>query len=273
MEALRGEIGASMVKSRIMETMLLYMIDTQASNFTNVKDMMKDTLERRKGRWFRAIDEYREELGLSWENLEDMDRLTLKRLVKAYDTEKWNDGIRRKPSLRFYVQEKREIHYDLCYRNNNNSMFYARARINALKLEEHKGRGIEGYNKMCKLCKEEDLVHFVSKCKKLEPVRDYDLLDRDVSDPEDRMRNVLYRDDRNWRVGKLIKDLWDLKRKLLKNMEKSTRGAQSRKTEETTKRGNTDSGSDKDKILGDRGSGPIVLTTQGCNGIRPNNKH
>jgi len=36
-EALRGEIGASMVRSRIMETMLLYMVDTLASGFTNMK--------------------------------------------------------------------------------------------------------------------------------------------------------------------------------------------------------------------------------------------
>merc|ERR1711874_522546 len=44
-EALRGEIGASMVKSRIMETMLLYMVDTIASRFTNIKKMMRDTLD------------------------------------------------------------------------------------------------------------------------------------------------------------------------------------------------------------------------------------
>merc|ERR1712179_755110 len=199
--------------------------------------MGKDILERRKGRWFRAIDEYREELGLSWENLEDMDRLTLKRLVKAYDTEKWNDGMRRKPCLRFYVQEKREIHYDLCYRNNNNSTFYARVRINALKLEEHKGRGVEGYNKKCKLCgeEEEDLVHFISICKKLESVKDYNLLDRNIREPEDRMRKLLYRDDRSWRVGKQIKDLWELRRKLLKEIEKPTRGTQPQETKKTTK--------------------------------------
>ena len=47
-EALRGEIGASMVKSRIMETMLLYMIDTLASDFTNVKLMMEDTLSKKR---------------------------------------------------------------------------------------------------------------------------------------------------------------------------------------------------------------------------------
>ena len=72
-----------MVKSRIMETMLLYMIDTQASSFTNVKSMMKDTLDKKRGKWYNAIDEYREELELSWESLENMDRPTLKRLIKS----------------------------------------------------------------------------------------------------------------------------------------------------------------------------------------------
>ena len=45
-EALRGEIGASMIKSRIMETMLVYLIDTIASEFTIIKHMMKDAIVR-----------------------------------------------------------------------------------------------------------------------------------------------------------------------------------------------------------------------------------
>ena len=200
-----------------METMLLYMVDTLASNFTNIKKMMRDTLDKGKGRWYKAINEYREELELSWEILENTDRPTLKKIIKMYDTEKWKDGLRKKTSLRFYIQEKKEIRYDLCYRNNKNSMFYARARINALKLEEHKGRGIEGYDKTCKLCKEEneDLVHFISKCRKLEGIRDYELLDKNISNPEDRMRKLLYRDNRCYEVGRMVKDLWDQRRKLL----------------------------------------------------------
>ena len=35
-ETLRGEIGASMMVSRIMETMLLFVIDTLSSNFDQV---------------------------------------------------------------------------------------------------------------------------------------------------------------------------------------------------------------------------------------------
>merc|ERR1712179_881214 len=222
------------------------MIDTMASGFTNVKLMMKDTISKKRGKLYNAIEEYRIELDLPWDKLEAMDRPTLKKIVREYDTEKWYEGMRKKQSLRFYVQEKKKIHYDLCYRNNVNSTFYARARINALKLEEQTGRGIENYNKICKLCGEEDedLVHFISKCSKLEQIRDYNLLDRNISNPEDRMRTLLFRDNRSWKIGKLIRDLWDLRRKLLKELEKPTRGR-------------------------NRGPRFPVLTTQGCNDIRP----
>merc|ERR1712179_177357 len=222
------------------------MIDTMASGFTNVKLMMKDTISKKRGKLYNAIEEYRIELDLPWDKLEAMDRPTLKKIVREYDTEKWYEGMRKKQSLRFYVQEKKKIHYDLCYRNNVNSTFYARARINALKLEEQKGRGIENYNKKCKLCGEEDedLVHFISKCEKLEQIRDYNLLDKNISNPEDRMRTLLFKNDRRLKMGKLIRDLWDLRRKLLKETEKLTGGR-------------------------NNGPQPPMLTTQGCKGTRP----
>ena len=74
METLRGEIGASMVKSRVMETMLLFLVDTLACEFTNIKSMMVDTLIRRKGKWYNTINEYRQELNISWDQLEKNDR-------------------------------------------------------------------------------------------------------------------------------------------------------------------------------------------------------
>merc|ERR1712055_270563 len=55
-ESLRGEIGASMVKSRIMQTVLLYVIDTLSSKFQNVKAIMKDVIDNEKGKWFKLAD-------------------------------------------------------------------------------------------------------------------------------------------------------------------------------------------------------------------------
>ena len=99
-------------------------------------------------------------------------------------------------------------------------MFYARARINTIKLEDHKGRGIEGYDKTCKLCKEEkeDLFHFIVKCRKLEEIRDYRLLDKNISNPEERMRKLLFRDNRCHEIGKMVKDLWIQRRKILNKL-------------------------------------------------------
>ena len=153
-ETLRGEIGASMVKSRVMETMLLFLVDTLASEFTNIKNMMTDTLIRRKGKWFNTINEYRQELNISWDQLKKIDRQSLKKMVRKYDTEKWREGLSKKTSLRIYNLEKKDIGYEFCYRNNSNSRFLATARTNALQLEEHKGRGQKNYNTDCKLCRE-----------------------------------------------------------------------------------------------------------------------
>ena len=216
-EALRGEIGTSMVKSRVMENMMLYMVDTLASDFTNVKRMMMDTIDKEKGRWYKAIEEYRIELKITWEELKKMERPALKNLIKQYDTAKWEEGMIKKTSMKYYIKEKKEIKYELCYRNNN-SMFYARARTNSIKLEDHKGRGIENYNKTCKLCNEEkeDLVHFLTKCRKLEEKRNYNLLDRKETDPENRMRKLLFRNNECYEIGKMIKELWILRRNLLK---------------------------------------------------------
>ena len=205
-----------------METMLVYMIDTLASQFTNVKQMMEDTILRERGRWYNAINEYREELGLTWEKLKTLEKSTLKKIVREYDTIKWYEGMSNKSSLRFYIQEKGGIHYDLCYRNSIDSTFYAKARINALKLEEQKGRGKENYNKKCKLCDEEDedLVHFITKCKSLEQKRDHNLINTDIRDPEERTRVLLFRDDRRQSIGKMIRNLWELRRQQLKEIEK-----------------------------------------------------
>ena len=62
-----------------METMLAYLIDTMASEFTNIKNMMSDAIARGKGRWYDTINRYRLELGLTWRKLETMNRATLKK--------------------------------------------------------------------------------------------------------------------------------------------------------------------------------------------------
>ena len=118
-EALRGEIGASLIKSRIMETMLLFIVDTMASNFSSMKEMMNDSIEKKKGKWFNAVEEYRLELGLTWDKMKSIDRQSIKILIRKYDTQKWKEGLDKKSSMRLYRLDKKEIGYEHCYRNNS----------------------------------------------------------------------------------------------------------------------------------------------------------
>ena len=76
---------------------------------------------------------------MTWENLRKIDRASLKKIIRDYDNDYWHKGLNDKSVLRFYSTEKKAIGYDFCYRNSYNSKLYARARTNALQLEEHKG--------------------------------------------------------------------------------------------------------------------------------------
>ena len=219
-EALRGEIGASMVKSRIMETSLAYIIDVMNSEFNELKSMMQDSIKREKGRWFNNINRYRQELKLTWEELLNQDRKSLKKLIKNYDNDCWEKGLLEKPAAKFYATEKKEIGYKHCYRNNYNSKLYARARLNALQLEEHKGRSNKNYDTTYKLCREEkeDLVHFTVKCIKLERKRNNSVINIEINDPEERMKDLLYKNTDYRRTSRVIRDLWILRRHLLKEL-------------------------------------------------------
>ena len=97
-------------------------------------------------------------------------------------------------------------------------MFLARARINSLKLEEAIGRGKTHYNTNCKMCglEEENLVHFTMTCPALEGKRNYDLINREILDPEQRMITLLFKQNKYQEVGKLVKDLWDRRKAILK---------------------------------------------------------
>ena len=66
--------------------------------------MMLHTISMEKGRWYKALNGYREELNISWEDLQKIDKANLKGMIKTYDTDKWIKGITEKISLRYYIQ-------------------------------------------------------------------------------------------------------------------------------------------------------------------------
>ena len=237
--SVRGEIGASLVRSRIMETTLQYVRSVMNSKFENVKKMMKHTIEVGTGKWFNNVDSYIRELDVQWEDIGNMTKEEIKRMIRNYDNAGWEDSLNSKSTLKFYREGKNRIGYDLCYRNNVNSMFLARARMNSLKLEEAIGRGNKNHNKCCKLChqEEEDLVHFTVKCPKLEGLRNYGIINKKIRNPEKRMIELLFRQNKYQETGYMLRMMWNERRKILNLGEESKRKKVTRKN--TKRRANT----------------------------------
>merc|ERR1711913_22954 len=146
----------------------------------------------------------------------------LNRRIRIYDTEKWHIGLESKITMKYYAQGKTRFGYEFCYRNNFNSTFLARARINSLKLEEHKGRGNPHYDKTCELCKKgvEDIVHFLIDCKELEEDRNYLLIDNSLGNSEEKMIKLLFQSEDFQGTGHMIKKLWNRRKTLQKYNQK-----------------------------------------------------
>merc|ERR1711874_554848 len=201
---------------------LLYVIDTMNSKFVNVKEMMMDTIMTEKGHWYTSINKHREELGVTWDELLKMSKDELKKKIRKYDTDKWYESLESKPTLKYYAQGKAKFGYDFCYRNNYNSTFLARARVNALKLEEQKSRGNPHHDVICRLCKKgkEDMVHFLIDCKELEEDRNYHLIDNSLNNSEEKMIKLLFRPEDFQGTGHMIKKMWYRRKALQKYNQK-----------------------------------------------------
>ena len=91
--AVRGEIGASMMKSRILESMLNYVRETLTGTFKNVKKYMNHDIQVGKGEWFKTAAGYREKLNITWDDLKGMEKKDLKNLIKKWDTNKWLEEV------------------------------------------------------------------------------------------------------------------------------------------------------------------------------------
>ena len=168
---------------------------------------MNDEIEKEKGQWIKTINNYRMELGMSWEVLRNTDRKTLKEKIKEYDTQLWLQGMYQKPTLKWYMMGKQRIEYENCYRNNNHSTYLAKARTNSLQLEEHLGRGQPNYNTNCKLCGlgEENLEHFVVECPELEGKRNKKLMEGPSMTSEEKTIQILFKSKNYQETATMLK--------------------------------------------------------------------
>jgi len=220
--SLRGEVGSSLMSTRVMDSSLQYVRNVLSGKFGNVKEMMEDTIKRKKGKWYTTINSYINELGITWDMLYTLTKSEIKTLTRHHDTQQWEKELKEKKILKYYKEGKGKMRYEHCYRNNINSMFLARARLNALGLEEAKRRGNIFHNTICKMCKneDEDLLHFVIECPKLENKRNYEIIDRDITEPGKRLVHCLFKQKKYQETGKMLKSMWHTRKYIIEQGEK-----------------------------------------------------
>merc|ERR1712120_103765 len=220
---LRGEMGASLMKTRIMKTTLQYVREVINGKFKNIREMMLDIIKMKVGNWYRIVNSYLKEFKINWEDIYKMTKEDINKIIKIYDTQLWIKTLEEKSTLKYYREGKISIGYENCYRNNAESMLYAQARLNALKLEEAMGRGKRNYNQTCKVCgiEEEDLLHFILKCPRLDKRRNKEIIDNEKEEPEEKLIHFLYKQKNHQEKGKMIKDMWYARRSILKFKEES----------------------------------------------------
>ena len=130
---------------------------------------------------------------------------------------RWEQGLLGAKTQVLYFLGKQKMGYDMCYRNTYNSTFLAKARFNALKLEDQISRGKHNYDKTCKLCglANEDMIHFLIECPYLEADRNPDLIDQNISSSQDKMIDLLFKSNNFIAVGSMIRKMWHRRRRLL----------------------------------------------------------
>ena len=63
---------------------------------------------------------------------------------------------------------------------------------------------------------EEDIVHFTMVCPLLEKIRSrHGLIDGNISDPKERMLELLFKQNEHQKVGELIRSLWNKRKQIL----------------------------------------------------------
>ena len=121
--------------------------------------------------------------------------------------------------LKWYREGKKKIGYDKCYSNNLSSKIMAMARTNALQVEEFVHRRDRNHDTTCKLCgiEEEDLLHFMLKCPRLEQKRNKKLMRKWRNKNKDKqLVDMLFNERSFVKVAQMLRTMWIHRKNLLR---------------------------------------------------------
>ena len=217
--ALRGEIGSSLMETRIMESKLLFTKHILEGSNNLTKQILKESRMKKNNIYNRTLSKYLKKLNIYYEELTSLSKENIKNRAREWDTENWKEDMERKSSLKIYRKFKSKMKEEKFYDNRDSSKYLFQARTNTLPLNTIKRH--TGGDTKCELCdnENEDLIHFLIDCKELENKRNKQIMEKNLNQDKEVMagkilfgkedkEDIKYMIDRMWkfRLGKKIQN-------------------------------------------------------------------
>ena len=130
---LRGDVGASAMKTRIVDAKLSYM----NSIYKGDKEILKiilDDMKEKESKWWKHTASYMEENSMSIREIKRLKKEDIKKKTRERDTAIWSEEVRSKESLHLYKEWKKEIKEEIIFGNTYASVVLFRAWSNTLAL-------------------------------------------------------------------------------------------------------------------------------------------
>ena len=168
--AIRGEIGISSMKARIMEGQLKYLQYVLRGEGNELIGRVVDEMrERGKSKWIKSLMNDRRMIGIRGKNVTNED---IRKRVRMWDANEWKKEMESKSSLKLYKIWRQEIGgQEQVYDNREASLIMFKARSNNLNLRDR--RRFNNQSTECLLCGSalEDLNRFILYCSAYEEER------------------------------------------------------------------------------------------------------
>ena len=219
--AVRGEIGSSLIETRLMESRLRFVRSIQNGNNNLVKEILQRTRADKSNPWKKKLDDYMYKSGIKFDEIQYLSQEEIKKKTRRYDNKLWKEELDQKVTLDRYRIYKKQIKQEDIYDNRFESILLFKARIRTLNLNIE--RRHKGGDTVCELCREGDEtdIHFILECKKLSDRRDLNLLQKYRGKEKDTIiGELLFKEKDVERVKIMLGKIWRRREVLRKQINK-----------------------------------------------------
>ena len=162
---LRGEIGASLVKKRVINGRINYIKGIQ-SNRNKLLETILWTIEtEQETKWIKTTRKYMNVTNINFNDIRLNSKEYLKQFMIKWDRNIWEDELEMKTSLQIYKKIKNDFGEEEIYDNRPSSTILYKARSNTLQLNDrNRHTNKEIHCLVCDTDDKEDIYHFMLHC-------------------------------------------------------------------------------------------------------------